>query len=129
MLASVAVLGLAIGCGGQSPAAGNPNNNVENLSYQQVVDEYFAGYFAYSPERASGVGEHSRDHEWSDVSAEALRKYSAWLDAMAEKLAIERAGLSIDQEVDLKVLLNRVRRAQVSLRVDKHLQTNPLAYA
>ena len=76
---------------------------------QAFVERYLQWRLAENPGWATAMGNHDYDAEMTDMSAEAFaRRDAKTLEFRAELEAIDPAALSLEDQVDREILLNRL---------------------
>jgi hypothetical protein len=86
LLLAVVASGLLAACGSPEQADIEPAAEARQ-AWPEFVAEVIADYYRQNPEMAVDAGLHEYDGQMSDMSAAALEKYAAWIDAVLEKAA------------------------------------------
>lgn len=98
-------------------------------SFGAVADAVVDDLLRLSPETATALGDHTRDHLLDDLApdgrAEARRVLVGDRDRLA---AVDPAGLGVDERVDLEVLRNGVDRRLLALDVLREPSWDPLVW-
>ena len=87
---------------------------------------YLDGLFRAKPHLASFMGDHRFDDKVVDVSAAAQKKRVAELDAQEKKLrALDARALSVDDQVDLQIMLDGIALERLYLTDIKEWEWSP----
>jgi uncharacterized protein (DUF885 family) len=101
----------------------------ENQQLDQTSSDFLAGYHAFRPGEAVGLGLHEYDGRAADLSKPSLDRELARLKEYELKLAgIDQIKLSGQQKFDYRILLNAIRAEIFRFEDVRHYQTNPMAY-
>ena len=126
-------LALASGCPknpGPPPAAPPPAPAPKPLTLAERGDEVFEAWFAMQPVTATAFGDHRFDGQWPDLSAAGIAADRERIDAALATLgAIDKSALTVDEAVDLDILVTELTRQQFVHEVEQPWRTNPLWYA
>jgi uncharacterized protein (DUF885 family) len=91
--------------------------------------EYLDWYYARHPVRATGLGIHRYDRELPDLSAEAHeRKARELRDWLVRLERIDRAALTGDAVLDVRILENSLRADLLELEEVRSWRRNPMVY-
>ncbi len=99
------------------------------MDFSTTVDGLLNEYFRLQPTDATELGEHAYDHHWPDMSDEGRAAWSAWLaDAEARVQAIEPGGLTPDEAIDRRILLENIAAMRFFGDELRELEWNPMSY-
>ena len=99
------------------------------MDYSTTVDGLLNEYFRLQPTDATELGEHAFDHHWPDLTDEGHAAWSAWLaDAEARVQAIEPGGLSPDEAIDRRILLENIASMRFFADELREPEWNPMSY-
>ncbi len=130
--ALLAALCLLIGCAHPAalPPAPKPASPPPAATLAQVEEAVFAAAFASSPSFATAMGVHTYDDRLDDVSRAHFEARSRELEGLLARLsAVDRAGLSLDEQVDAEALEAQLRAELYELATLRTWEKNPMLYA
>lgn len=86
-------------------------------AFEQLVEEFLSGYFAFNPTHATALGMHEYDDRLEDRSAEAIAKELRRLEDFRERLDREIAPETLPDEarVDLVILRSKIEAQRLHL--------------
>jgi len=114
----------------QPPAAPQPAAADSLADYNNMVDEYFDGYFKYHPTAGTAAGFHQYDQKLEDSSQTTRDNQIAWLHTEKEKFgAFHSSQLNQDQQADVQLVLNDINGQLLELENIRPWQHNPDGYA
>jgi len=124
LLASALVIA---GCSREKPQPVAPPS--ASADFKQFVDDYFDATFRYSPSMATYVGVHDHDAKLNDLSRAAYEARILQLRGFLGRLgAIDRTGLSFDEQIDAEALELAIRGSLYNLDTLREWERNPMAY-
>ena len=99
------------------------------MDFPALVEGLLADYFRLQPVQATELGMHAHDHDWPDLTDAG---HGAWLDwlasAQARVEAVDPAGLSRDEAIDRRILLENLAAMRFSTEHLREHEWNPLTY-
>jgi len=99
------------------------------MDYSTTVDGLLNEYFRLQPTDATELGEHAFDHHWPDLTDEGHAAWSAWLaDAEARVQALEPGGLTPDEAIDRRILLENIAAMRFFADELREPEWNPMSY-
>ena len=99
------------------------------MEFSAFVDGLLADYFRLQPHLATELGHHAEDHAWPDLTDAGRAAWSGWLrDAEAQVQAVEVAGLSRDDAIDRRVLLDQLAGMRFFADELREPEWNPMTY-
>jgi hypothetical protein len=110
-----------------APTAPTPPS--ADAAFNALASEFLDGFLAHEPVQATNLGDHRFDGRWPDPSAEGDAKSRAFLLSIRTRLAaIPAAGLSDQNQVDGRILLDQIGGLLFDLDDIKDHEENPLYY-
>ncbi|QSQ21231.1 DUF885 domain-containing protein [Pyxidicoccus parkwayensis] len=98
-------------------------------AYTRLASEYLDWYLGANPIRATGLGFHQHDDRLPEVSADALTHKSEVLhDWLARLEEVDRAALTGDAAVDVRVLEYAIRADLAELEEERPWERDPGFY-
>lgn len=99
------------------------------MDFSTAVDGLLNEYFRLQPTDATDLGEHAFDHHWPDLTDEGHAAWSAWLrQAEGRVQAIEPGGLSRDEAIDRRILLENLAAMRFFADELRQPEWNPMHY-
>jgi uncharacterized protein (DUF885 family) len=99
------------------------------MDFAPLVDDILADYYRLQPSQATDLGHHGYDHHWPDLTDAGLAEWSAWLrDADARVSAVKANGLSRDDAIDRRILLENLAAARFFADELREHEWNPMSY-
>jgi len=99
------------------------------MDFSTTVDALLNEYFLLQPTDATELGEHAYDHHWPDLTDAGHAAFSDWLrDADARVQAIEPGGLSDDEAIDRRILLENLVAMRFFVDELREVEWNPMTY-
>ena len=99
------------------------------MEFAALVDDLLADYFRLEPGQATELGEHTHDHLWPDLTDAGRAAWSDWLgDAEARVRAVEVSGLSRDDAIDRRILLDHLAGLRFFADELREPEWNPMTY-
>ena len=99
------------------------------MDFSTTVDALLNEYFLLQPTDATELGEHAYDHHWPDLTDAGHAAFSDWLrDAEARVQAIEPGGLSDDEAIDRRILLENLAAMRFFADELREPEWNPISY-
>ena len=93
-------------------------------------DAIFEAWFAMQPVTATAYGDHRFDGKWPDLSEEGIAADLTRIETGLDELAkVDPSALSVDDAVDLGILVTELQRQKFTHDVEKPWRTDPLWYA
>ncbi len=97
--------------------------------FERLGEEYVEQIVAFSPVRATGLGDHRFDDQLDDVSADARAKRLDWLRSFVERLdRMDASKLSRQNQVDYALLRHALDAQLWKLTELREWEWNPLVY-
>jgi uncharacterized protein (DUF885 family) len=135
-LALAAALGMAalVLDAGAARAAGAPADKaarfpVMEKRFEQFVQKYVDGAFAYDPGSATAAGVHRYDAKLPDYSPAAVAKEERRIRAALQELAaIDRAKLGLATQIDYDLYERKIGSDLFKLTEERDYEVNPGAY-
>ncbi|MBM3765250.1 MAG: DUF885 domain-containing protein [Acidobacteria bacterium] len=93
-------------------------------TFAKFEEDYWNEWFRTFPSSATGVGIHDYDGQLEDLSADAVAKRVAYLNAAHDRLAALPAGGNIDAEI----LDTAIHAELMELTETRSWKTNPMGY-
>ena len=107
-------------------ATAKPASPPRTETLADVEEAVFAAAFASSPSFATAMGVHTHDDCLDDVSRAHFEARIHELEALLARLAaVDRAALSLDEQVDAEALDSQLRAEHYELRHAAHLGEEP----
>jgi uncharacterized protein (DUF885 family) len=104
-------------------------SSAADAAYTRLAREYLDWYAAANPTRATRLGLHLHDAHLPDVSAGALGRKAGALRGWLERLAqVDRAALTGDSALDVRVLENALRADLAELEDERPWERDPGFY-
>ncbi|MGZ0172626.1 MAG: DUF885 family protein [Planctomycetales bacterium] len=76
-----------------------------DAEFEKLGEQYIEQFTAFSPVRATDLGDHRFDDQLDDISDEARTKQAEWIRGLVTRLdRIETGGLSRRNQVDYALL-------------------------
>jgi uncharacterized protein (DUF885 family) len=99
------------------------------MDFRAIVDEVLAGYFRLYPVQATEIGHHAYDGLWPDLTDAGRAARLAWAaDAAAQLEAIAPGGLSRDDAIDRRILLESLAAIRFGEETLDEGSWNPMTY-
>jgi uncharacterized protein (DUF885 family) len=99
------------------------------MDFATLVDDILAEYYRLQPTQATDLGHHAYDHHWPDLTDAGLAEWSDWLrDAEARLSAVKATGLSRDEAIDRRILLENLAAARFFADELREHEWNPMSY-
>jgi uncharacterized protein (DUF885 family) len=99
------------------------------MDFSTTVDALLNEYFLLQPTDATELGEHAYDHHWPDLTDAGHAAFSDWLrDAEARVQATEPGGLSADEAIDRRILLENLAAMRFFADELREVEWNPMSY-
>jgi uncharacterized protein (DUF885 family) len=99
------------------------------MDFSTTVDGLLNEYFRLQPTDATELGEHAFDHHWPDLTDAGQAAWSAWLgEAEGRVQAIEPGGLTPDEAIDRRILLENLAGMRFFADELRELEWNPMIY-
>jgi uncharacterized protein (DUF885 family) len=99
------------------------------MAFSSLVDEILSEYYRLEPAHATEIGYHAHDGRWPDLTEAGRAERAAWAaDAVARLEAVEEGGLSRDEAVDRRVLIQNLEAMRFGEEVLREGSWNPLGY-
>jgi uncharacterized protein (DUF885 family) len=99
------------------------------MEFAALVDDLLADYFHLQPSLATELGHHAYDHAWPDLTDAGRAAWSDWLrDAEARVQAVEPSGLSRDDAIDRRILLENLAAMRFFADELREAEWNPMTY-
>ncbi|CUU01943.1 Uncharacterized conserved protein, DUF885 familyt [Candidatus Thermokryptus mobilis] len=104
-------------------------NQNQNEKFSKLVQEFMEDYFKFHPVTATWVGYHKYDGLLDDLSNDALKRKTEWLEKNKEKFSnFDPKKLSKDNEIDRRILIEKIDEMLFELKELKEHEWNPLIY-
>jgi uncharacterized protein (DUF885 family) len=101
----------------------------QDEKFSKLVQEFMDDYFKFHPVTATWVGYHKYDALLDDLSSDALKKKIEWLEKYRERFSkFDSKKLSRDNEIDRRILLEKIDEMLFELKELKEHEWNPLLY-
>ncbi len=105
------------------------NESKMNTEFARIGQEYVDQFAAFSPVRATGLGDHRFDGELDEISEDAREKRLRWIRGLLEQLQrIDVDRLSRNNQVDYALLQHALNSGQWRLAELREWEWNPLIY-
>jgi len=128
-LSLVAALCLLSGCADIEQSS-KPSVGRADAAFQQLAEDYLAGYLAWRPQTGTSLGFHQYDGKATDYSKESLAAELRRLKSFEERLAkLNPQELSGGSDYDYRILLNAIRREIFGFEQMRLYTQNPMTYA
>jgi uncharacterized protein (DUF885 family) len=99
------------------------------MEFAPLVDDLLADYFRLQPNHATELGHHAGDHLWPDLTDAGRAAWSDWMrDAEARVQAVEPRGLSRDDAIDRRILLDQLAGMRFFADELREPEWNPMTY-
>ncbi len=99
------------------------------MEFRTIVDEVLAGYFRHYPVQATEIGHHAHDGVWPDLTDAGRAARLAWAaDASAQLEAVGPDGLSRDDAIDRRILLETLAAFRFGEETLDEGSWNPMTY-
>ena len=98
------------------------------MTFADTVDAFFAEYFRLYPHHATEAGNHEHDDRWPDLTDQGADARLVWL-ASARASLDAAEGLSRDEEIDRRVLLDQVDALRFDEEELDELSWSPIVYS
>src|ERR1051325_5959796 len=106
-----------------------PSQNADAL-FDQLANEYVAGYLAWRPQTGTALGFHEYDGKATDLSRPSLDAELTRLKSFDEKLAtLDAATLTPRASYDYRILRGSIQREIFGFEQMKIHSQNPMTYA
>jgi uncharacterized protein (DUF885 family) len=100
-----------------------------DAAFNALASAFLEDFLAREPVQATNLGDHRFDGQWPDPSVEGDAKARAFLTSTRTNLAtIPSAGLSDQNQVDARILLDQIGGLLFDLDELKEHEENPLYY-
>ncbi|WP_298865897.1 DUF885 domain-containing protein [uncultured Gimesia sp.] len=100
-----------------------------NTEFEKLGMQYIEQSTAFSPVRATGLGDHRFDDQLDEISGEARAKRILWTDSLIERLErIDPRKLSRENQVDYALLRHSIQAQLWKLKELQKWAWNPLIY-
>src|SRR5882762_4059994 len=107
-----------------------PSSEKADTAFNQLVDEYLAGYLAWRPQIGTSLGFHQFDGKVTDYSQASLTAELTRLKSFERRLAkLEPKTLSPSAAHDYRLLLNAIHREIFAFEQMEIYSRNPMTYA
>ena len=118
-------------CGGcRSPQTVDSRPSTADADFNQLADEYLAGYLAWRPPTGTGLGFHEYDGKLTDFSRASLDGELARLKSFDQRLAaLNPARLSAGSAFDRRILSGAIKREIFGFEQLRNFSQNPMTYA
>lgn len=101
-----------------------------DAAFQQLADEYVAGYLAWRPQSGTALGLHEYDGKVTDFSKSSLDAELKRLNSFAARLRnLDTTNLSPQALYDYRILRSSIRREVFSFEQMQIYSKNPMTYA
>ncbi|MGB7061738.1 MAG: DUF885 domain-containing protein [Candidatus Zixiibacteriota bacterium] len=102
---------------------------MEDHTFQQLVDEFLEGFYEAHPVWATYIGDHRYDHLIDDYSTEAVQAEILRLRLFAEKTkSIDTLRLNPTNKIDFKILENEINAQLLRYEELRPFETSPVMY-
>ena len=102
---------------------------MEDHTFQQLVNEFLDGFYQVHPVWATYIGDHRYDHLIDDYSTEAVQDEILRLRLFAEKMkSIDTLKLNSTNKVDFKILENEIDYQLLRYEELRPFENSPLLY-
>jgi uncharacterized protein (DUF885 family) len=99
------------------------------MDFRALVDDILDGYFRHNPVQATEIGHHAHDGDWPDLTKAGRQARLDWLAETTTRLeALDPAGLSRDEAVDRRILLEHLAAMRFGEETLRELSWNPVSY-
>jgi uncharacterized protein (DUF885 family) len=120
---------LALCCLVSLPFFNCERKEMEDHTFQQLVDEFLDGFYQAHPVWATYIGEHSYDHLIDEYSTQAVQAEILRLRLFAEKMkSIDTLKLNSVNKVDFKILENEINSQLLRYEELRPFERSPLLY-
>ncbi len=103
---------------------------MEDHTFQQLVDEFLEGFYEAHPVWATYIGDHRYDHLIDDYSTEAVQAEILRLRLFAEKTkSIDTLRLNPTNKVDFKILENEINAQLLRYEELRPFERSPVMYS
>jgi uncharacterized protein (DUF885 family) len=108
----------------------NRSSNQADAAFNQLAEDYLAGYLAWRPQTGTSLGLHQYDGKVTDYSKESLVAELARLKSFEKQLAnLDPKNLGATAALDYPLLLNAIRREIFGFEQMQIYTMNPMTYA
>ena len=112
------------------PTSATPQPAPSGDNFSKFVDDYFDARFAYLPSQATGEGFHQYDSKLEDRSRARIEaRISQLKEFLARLQAMDRAGLSFDDQIDADAIEGQIRGQLLDQETLRNWEHNPIGYA
>ena len=99
-------------------------------TFRQTSEDYLAGWLAWRPQTAVGLGFHEYDGKLTDMSRASIEKELSRLKSYEQKLdTMDSASLSVKMFYDYRILKNAIKLDIFNIRDLQIYNKNPMTYA
>ncbi len=103
---------------------------MEDHTFQQLVDEFLEGFFEAHPVWATYIGDHRYDHLIDDYSTEAVQAEILRLRLFGERIkSIDTLRLNPTNKVDFKILENEINAQLLRYEELRPFERSPVMYS
>ncbi|MGB2768555.1 MAG: DUF885 domain-containing protein [Candidatus Zixiibacteriota bacterium] len=103
---------------------------MEDHTFQQLVDEFLEGFYEAHPVWATYIGDHRYDHLIDDYSTEAVQAEILRLRLFAERIkSIDTLRLNPTNKVDFKILENEINAQLLRYEELRPFEKSPVMYS
>ena len=121
---------LALCCLVSLPFFNCERKEMEDHTFQQVVNEFLDGFYEAHPVWATYIGDHRYDHLIDDYSTQAVQDEILRLRLFAEKMkSIDTLELNPTNKVDFKILENEINYQLLRYEELRPFETSPVMYS
>jgi uncharacterized protein (DUF885 family) len=114
----------------QSARAANPPSNAADAKFNELSEEYIAGYLAWRPQIGTSLGLHQYDGKVTDYSRASLDAELARLKRFDQQLAtLDPKSLSLQAYYDFRILDAAVKNEIFQFEEVEGYTKNPMTYA
>ncbi len=102
---------------------------VEPKRFHKYEDKFLSQYFRDNPVNATWIGVHDYDGKWPDYHTNAIRDRLEMLKQFRSMFnSIRNEELSLDDRIDLELILNAIEKEEFNWTELKSYTWNPLMY-
>lgn len=124
------ILILALCCLVSLPFFNCERKEMEDHTFQQLVDEFLEGFFEAHPVWATYIGDHRYDHLIDDYSTEAVQAEILRLRLFGERIkSIDTLRLNPTNKVDFKILENEINAQLLRYEELRPFERSPVMYS
>ena len=98
------------------------------MTFTETNDAFFADFFRHYPVDATNAGNHEHDAVWPDLTDGGTQERLAWLADIRASLEGGQ-GLSRDEEIDRRVLLNQIDELRFDEEDLDEASWSPIVYS